>query len=101
MRQSVSVESHNYRFELDAAKGVVYPNGQERPIGVFAKVSDRDFLYEIVMPDNQVYQQVISVMSSKQSDTRALKRLTYICSEIYKDTSDLAIWKRLDVEDGE
>ena len=101
VRQSVSVESHNYRFELDAAKGVVYPNGEERPIGVFAKVSDRDFLYEIVMPDNQVYQQVVSVMSSKQPDSRALRRLTYICSEIYKDTSDLAIWKRLDVEDDE
>lgn len=101
VRQSVSVESHNYRFELDAAKGVVYPEGAKRPIGVFAKVSDRDFLYEIVMPNNQVYQQVVSVMSNKQSDTRALKRLTYICSEIYKDTSDLAIWKRLDIEDGE
>ena len=86
---------------MDAAKGVVYPEGAERPIGVFAKVSDRDFLYEIVMPNNQVYQQVVSVMSNKQSDTRALKRLTYICSEIYKDTSDLAIWKRLDIEDGE
>lgn len=101
VRQSVSVESHNYRFELDAAKGVIYPQGNERPIGVFAKVSDRDFLYEIIMPNNQVYQQVASVMNSKQSNSRALKRLTYICSEIYKDTSDLAIWKRLDIEDDE
>jgi hypothetical protein len=57
VRQSVSVVSQNYRFELDAASGLDYPtNG--KPIGVFVKVTTRMFLYHLYMPNQPLYQEL-------------------------------------------
>jgi len=53
-RPSVDVKSHNYRFELGAAKGRTYP-GQGRPIGVFVRVATRQFVYQLVMPGDEPY----------------------------------------------
>ncbi len=101
VRPSVSVESHNYRFELDAAKGVKYPKDGNRPIGVFAKVSHRDFLYELIMPDDSNYQYIIEVMNAKKAASASMRRLRYIGSEIFDMTRGLAIWKRLEENDEE
>jgi hypothetical protein len=35
--ESVEVPSKNYRFELTSVKGLPYPAGPERPIGVFLR----------------------------------------------------------------
>lgn len=55
-RVSVKVKSHNYRYELlcDETKQP-YPSGNDRPIGVFIKVDDRNFLYQLLMPSDDVY----------------------------------------------
>ena len=62
VRPSVSVSSQNYRFELDAAAGIDYPKDGKRPLGVFVKVSQRDFLYELVMPGDVGYDSLIVAM---------------------------------------
>lgn len=49
VRPSVSVKSHNYRFELDAGANLDYPS-RGRPIGVFVKVATRTFRYRLLMP---------------------------------------------------
>lgn len=54
VRPSVSVVSQNYRFELDAASGLPYPNNG-KPIGVFVKVTTRMFLYHLYMPNQPLY----------------------------------------------
>lgn len=54
IRPSVSVVSQNYRFELDAASGLPYPN-VGKPIGVFIKVTTRMFLYHLYMPTEPLY----------------------------------------------
>jgi hypothetical protein len=51
-RPSVSVKSHNYRFELEAAVGD-YPTAG-RPIAMFARVAQRTFLYVLTMPGGQL-----------------------------------------------
>jgi hypothetical protein len=56
-RQAVSVQSHNWRFELGAAAGLAYP-AQGRPIGVFIRVGIRMFLYILVMPGSEFYNEV-------------------------------------------
>lgn len=99
VRPSVSVESHNYRFELEAAKGVNYPKDGRRPVGVFAKISQRDFMYEIVMPDDRVYQQVIEIMDTKKQYSNNMRRLRFLCSEVYENTQGLQIMKRLDINE--
>jgi len=54
-RPTVSVRSHNYRVELDAASGLAYPVGDERPIGAFLRVSVRQFRYVLLMPGDADY----------------------------------------------
>jgi HKD family nuclease len=57
IRPSVSVVSQNYRFELDAASGLLYPiNG--KPIGVFIKLTTRMFLYHLYMPGQNQYEEI-------------------------------------------
>lgn len=57
IRPSVSVVSHNYRFELDAAAGLAYPaNG--RPIAVFLRTAIRTFRYHLLMPNDRAYNSV-------------------------------------------
>ena len=101
VRPSVSVSSQNYRFELDAAKGLDYPNGKDRPIGVFVKVSSRDFMYELLMPGDEAYSACIEVLDSKEAYSTRMRRLRFYCQEIYQRTSSLALWKRLDAEEDE
>lgn len=101
VRPSVSVLSRNYRFELDAAKGLDYPSGTERPIGVFVKVSPRDFLYELLMPGDEAYQSCVEVLNSKEAYSTRMRRIKYSCQEIYQQTLKLALWKRLDAEEDE
>jgi hypothetical protein len=56
IRPSVSVVSQNYRFELDAASGLPYPNNG-KPIGVFIKLTTRMFLYHLYMPNQTLYEE--------------------------------------------
>jgi HKD family nuclease len=53
-RQSVSVKSQNYRFELEAAAGLSYPSAG-RPITVFVKIAPRTFRYRLLMPNDTGY----------------------------------------------
>ena len=95
VRPSVSVSSHNYRFELEAAAGIEYPSDGRRPLSIFAKVSPRDFIYEVVMPDGTGYSSLLSALDSKAEASSRMRRLTYYCNEIQKMAPELAIWKRV------
>ena len=44
-RPPVTVKSRNFRFELAAASGPPYPNGEFRPIAVFVRIVGRTFFY--------------------------------------------------------
>lgn len=101
VRPSVSVSSQNYRFELDAAKGRAYPAGKDRPVGVFIKVSPRDFIYQLVMPGEPAYQSCVEVLDSKEAYSNRMRRIRYQCREIFENTPLLSLWKRLDVEEDE
>lgn len=50
-RPSVSVRSRNFRFELEAAAGLPYPNAG-RPIAVFVRIAPRTFRYRLLMPSD-------------------------------------------------
>lgn len=63
IRPSISVRSHNWRFELKLAAGLTYPDNG-RPIGIFIRVSRRMFLYTIAMPNLPYYNEVISYLNS-------------------------------------
>lgn len=100
VRPSVSVQSHNYRFELDAAKRLCYPVGTERPLGIFVKVSPRNFIYEIIMPDDEAYHACIGILDGRELySVNRMRRIRYVCQEVFETIPCLALWKRLDVDE--
>lgn len=65
IRPSVSVRSQNYRFELEAAAGLAYPD-TGRPVGIFIRLSTRMFIYRIYMPNmGNKYDEIVEWMRSK------------------------------------
>lgn len=97
IRPSVSVSSQNYRFELDAANGLAYPNGKERPIVIFAKVSCRDFMYELLMPGEKNYNEVMNFIGKTLPPSgKKMRRLQYNANEVFAEIPNLALQKRLE-----
>lgn len=84
VRPSVTVASHNYRFELNAASGIPYPNNG-RPIGVFVKVTTRMFLYHIYLPDQPLHSELNEWLKTNWAGGRrsnVMKRITKRVSQI-------------------
>ncbi|NQW18101.1 MAG: hypothetical protein HQ478_11520 [Chloroflexi bacterium] len=65
-RPSVSVKSHNYRFELGAASGMKYPNAG-RPIGVFVRDEIRTFRYRVSMPGDPGHKSLVALLNAEWS----------------------------------
>ena len=65
-RPSVEVRSHNYRFELDAARGLDYPD-DGRPIAIFIRIGTRAFNYHLLMPSDQEYPTVQRILNDRDS----------------------------------
>lgn len=58
-RQAVSVMSNNYRFEINCSETTgQYPGKDVRPIVIFIKVSDGNFLYHVLLQEHDAYEQV-------------------------------------------
>ena len=94
-RQSVSVSSNNWRFELEAAAGLDYP-AAGRPIGVFAKTGMRAFLYQLVMPADSCYGEVDAAFDVLGTFSEgSIRRITSIAGKVFPLTKSLAIWSHL------
>lgn len=95
-RPSVSVASHNFRFEVNAATGLPYPNGNKRPLLIFTEVSTRSFLYELIMPGDSRYTEVAKFVSNWKKTNNQNKAVTRIITNV-KDikpyTPNLGLWK--------
>jgi len=95
-RPSVSVASHNFRFEVNAATGLPYPNGDKRPLLIFTEVSTRSFLYELIMPGDSRYTEVAKFVSNWKKTNNQNKAVTRIITDV-KDlkpyTPKLGLWK--------
>lgn len=101
IRPSVSVSSSNYRFELEAANGLDYPDGGNRPIAIFAKVSRRDFIYMLLMPGQENYNEIITFIGETKPRSARMRRLQYVAKDVVDRIPTLAIWNRLEKEEKE
>nr|HMQ75645.1 phospholipase D family protein [Flavobacteriales bacterium] len=63
-RPSVQVASHNWRFELNAAADLPYPDNG-RPIGIFLRIAERTFLYTLSMPGDEHNARLAAFLTSK------------------------------------
>lgn len=97
VRPAVAVQSKNYRFELEAASGLAYPaNG--RPIGVFAKVGARTFVYMLLMPTQPGHQEMANLLArSVGAGGGTLKRIVFTAAEVRAAWPGAPLWGRLTV----
>ena len=55
----VSVKSHNYRFEIRCTETEgAYPGDSKRPIGLFVKLDNNKFLYQILLSNYPAYNNI-------------------------------------------
>lgn len=94
-RPSVSVASHNWRFEISAASGLPYPSGTNRPYVVFSEASTRSFLYELLMPGDSRYPEVDSFVKlwKRANGVSGIARFITDVSTIKPSTPSLGLWK--------
>ncbi len=91
VRKTVSVRSQNYRIELGAATGS-YPQ-EGRPIGVFIRISVRDFIYIIVMPSDNFYQSISHFLSANYTGpTRQVRRFDTNVAILRENCPELPLW---------
>lgn len=58
-RQAVSVSSHNYRFEIHCKETAgAYPGSAKRPIGLFIKIDNDQFLYQVLLYGHPAYKKI-------------------------------------------
>jgi hypothetical protein len=99
-RQSVSVRSQNYRFELDAAAGLDYPaNG--RPVGVFVKIAARTFRYRLMMPNDPDYPMVKAILDVQwKGRADRMRRVVTTTDLVRQAWPDSPLWATaLEVQD--
>lgn len=94
-RPSVSVASHNWRFEIAAASGLPYPTGGNRPYVVFSEASTRSFIYELVMPGDPRYVEVDNLVNTWKSanGVTGIARFITDVNGIKASTPSLGLWK--------
>lgn len=92
VRPSVTVVSHNWRFELEIVAGVPYPD-DGRPIGVFIRVSTRMFLYVVAMPGGNYYDDVKMLLVHKYNgrSDRMMRVITTV-HELNNTCPTLPFW---------
>jgi HKD family nuclease len=71
IRQAVSVKSHNYRFEIHCAEtDGVYPGNNKRPIGLFIKIDNDEFLYQVLLYNHPAYKNIKKYLYAESSVRR-------------------------------
>lgn len=75
-RQSVTVSSDNYRFELLCDEtNQPYPEGEDRPIGLFVKEDAKNFMYQVLMPSEDSYRKIKDYLYLETKDKKGRKDL--------------------------
>ena len=67
VRPGVSVKSQNFRIELGQAMGLRYPS-EGRPVGIFRRTGVRRFRYRLLMPSDNGYDGVASILERQAAE---------------------------------
>jgi hypothetical protein len=92
-RPSVSVKSHNFRFELEAAAGLPYPEA-DRPIAVFVEIAPRTFRYRLLMPNDPQYRIINAFLDSIAGGrTDRMRRVITNTDKLQQAWPDSPLWR--------
>lgn len=87
--------SSNWCFELGAATNIAYPGKQTRPVSVFLRKANGDFLYRLLMPGDVDYNLVSQYLVSKTPvPAGRLRRLILSASDLKSAWPDSPLWKQ-------
>jgi HKD family nuclease len=90
-RPPVTVKSRNFRFELNAASRLDYPeNG--RPIGVFIRVATRTFFYRLLLPDDPQYLTVLEILGQRGGEGD-VRRVRMTVEELRREWPTAPFWQ--------
>jgi hypothetical protein len=82
-RQSVSVVSQNFRFEVGAASGRKYPS-EGHPILIFEKTDEDTFHYVLLMPGEDEHELIQSYLDDNYSRTTKKLRVQITAGDLKK-----------------
>lgn len=99
-RQSVSVRSQNYRFELAAAAGLQYPVAG-CPIAVFVEIAPRTYRYRLLMPGDPRYRTADALLRREWKGRRdRMRRVISTTDLLWQAWPDSPLWRMpLEVDD--
>ena len=73
---SVTVKSKNYRFELRCDEtNQPYPSGDDRPIGLFIKEDTQNYMYQVLMPSDNIYKKIKDYLYMETKGQKGRKNL--------------------------
>jgi HKD family nuclease len=93
IRQAVSVKSRNYRFEINCAETEgAYPADDMRPIGLFIKLYNDEFLYQVLKHGDKGYNKIKEYLYQEtKNKARELKRAVVHVEAIHAIYPELII----------
>lgn len=95
-RPPVVTKSHNFRFELRAGKGLVYPTAG-RPIGLFVRVATRTFLYMLLLPGVAGHREMARLLDSQAAPGSIMRRIEFDAASVRAAWPGAPLWQRLTV----
>jgi hypothetical protein len=96
VRPAVAVQSHNYRFELGAAKGLAYPIAG-RPIGLFVRIAARTFLYMLLLPGSPGHPEISLLLDGQAASGSHMRRFEFDAATVRAAWPGAPLWQRLTV----
>jgi hypothetical protein len=82
-RQAVAVKSQNYRFEIGAAHGLLYPT-KGNPILVFEKTAEDTFNYVLLMPTDTAHESIQKYLDENYERTKKKLRVQITAGDLEK-----------------
>lgn len=96
VRPPIFTRSNNYRLELGAGRGAIYPR-EGRPIGLFVRVATRTFLYMLLMPGDAGHAEVSALLDSSTPAGRLMRRIPFDVADVRAAWPASPLWRRFTV----
>ncbi|MER0127996.1 phospholipase D family protein [Franconibacter daqui] len=97
VRPAVVVKSHNFRFELNAVKGMIYPK-EGKPIGLYLKVASKSFLYMVYLPTDKDYPKLQKILNDKAGESKSsMRRIVFTAQDILEKIPKSPIWNKYEI----
>lgn len=87
VRRPVVAQSRNFRVELGAGRGIAYSKTEQddRPLVVFVRIDIMAYRYCLLMPGEQGYQEVLTILGALSGHGRRYMRQTFVTIEDLKN----------------